>query len=90
MPRTVWSHHEDLTLARLYMAGEPVDLIAAALNRTVPMITTRASTLGLRRRKLKDATSRHGNAAWVIGAALRSALPEDKQPFAQDLLDKLM
>lgn len=89
MPKAVWTLHRDVTLARLYMAGDPVADIAAVLNRTVSMVTTRASTLGLRRRKLKADTKEHGNAAWLIGVALRSAMPEDDQPFAQDLLDQL-
>lgn len=89
MPKNVWSPLEDAELARRYMAGESVDSIASFFSRSVAGITTRANTLGLRRRKLKADSFNHGNAVWVIGAALRSAIPETDQPFAQDLLDQL-
>lgn len=89
MNKTVWSHEQDVLLARLYMAGEPVTVIAAALNRTEAGITTRANTLGLRRRQLKADTGQRGNAAWLIGVALRSAVPENIQPFEQNLIDQL-
>jgi hypothetical protein len=87
--RNIWSSLQDAELARRYMAGESVDSLAVLFSRSVSGITTRANTLGLRRRKLKADPSNEGNAVWVIGAALRSALPENIQPFAQDILDKL-
>ena len=71
------------------MAGESVDSIAVFFGRSAPGVTTRANTLGLRRRKLKADPSNEGNAVWVIGTALRSAIPEIDQPFAQNLLDQL-
>lgn len=89
MPKNVWSPLEDAELARRYMAGESVDNIAAFFIRSVAGVTTRANTLGLRRRKLKADPANEGNAVWVIGAALRSAIPETDQPFAEDLLDQL-
>jgi len=89
VPKNAWSPVQDAELARRYMAGESVDSIAAFFSRSVPGVTTRANTLGLRRRKLKADPSNEGNAVWVIGAALRSAIPEVDQPFAQDLLDLL-
>ena len=89
VPKNVWSPLEDAELARRYMAGEPVDSIAVFLNRSAAGITTRANTLGLRRRKLRTDSSNEGNALWVIGAALRSAIPETDQPFARELLDQL-
>lgn len=88
MGKMIWSPDQDAELARRYMAGEPVDSIAGFFGRTVPGVTTRANTLGLRRRKMKADPNNEGNAVWVIGAALRSAIPEDGQPFAQDLLDQ--
>lgn len=87
VPKNAWSPVQDAELARRYMAGESVDSIAAFFSRSVPGVTTRANTLGLRRRKLKADPSNEGNAVWVIGTALRSAIPEVDQPFAQDLLD---
>jgi hypothetical protein len=89
VPKNVWSPLEDAELARRYMAGESVENIAVVFSRSVPGVTTRANTLGLRRRKLKADPSNEGNAVWVIGAALRSAIPETDQPFALDLLDQL-
>lgn len=89
MPKNVWSPHQDAELARRYMAGETVETIAVFFGRSAPGVTTRANTLGLRRRKLKADPSNEGNAVWVIGAALRSAIPETDQPFAEDLLDQL-
>jgi hypothetical protein len=89
VPKNVWSPFQDAELARRYMAGDSVESIAAFFSRSVAGVTTRANTLGLRRRKLKVDPSNEANAVWVIGAALRSAIPEDNQPFAQDLLDQL-
>lgn len=89
VPRNLWSALQDAELARRYMAGESVDSIAVFFGRSAPGVTTRANTLGLRRRKLKADPSNEGNAVWVIGTALRSAIPEIDQPFAQDLLDQL-
>ncbi|WP_156348855.1 hypothetical protein [Sphingomonas sp. Leaf230] len=89
VPKNVWSPLEDAELARRYMTGEPVDSIAVFFSRSAAGVTTRANTLGLRRRKLKADPSNEGNALWVIGAALRSAIPETDQSFAQDLLDQL-
>jgi hypothetical protein len=87
--KNTWSPVQDAELARRYMAGESVDSIAASFSRSVPGVTTRANTLGLRRRKLKADPSNEGNAVWVIGTALRSAIPEVDHPFAQDILDQL-
>jgi hypothetical protein len=89
VPKNVWSPLEDAELARRYMAGETVDSIAVFFSRSAAGVTTRANTLGLRRRKLKADRSNEGNAVWVIGAALRLAIPDTDQPFAQDLLDQL-
>ena len=89
MPKRTWSHDEDVTFTRLYMAGGRIADIAAALERTEPMIKNRANMLGLRRRKLKDGSTMQGNAVWLIGESLRSAVPKINQPFAQDLLDML-
>jgi hypothetical protein len=89
VPKNVWNPLQDAELARRYMAGESVDSIAVFFGRSVSGVTTRANTLGLRRRKLKADPSNEGNAVWVIGAALRSAIPETDQPFAQDILDQL-
>ena len=89
MTKTLWSLDQDAELAQRYMAGESVDSIAKFFERTESGVTTRANTLGLRRRKLKADPDNEGNAFWVIGAALRSAIPDDGQPFAQDLLDQL-
>ncbi|WP_146173385.1 hypothetical protein [Sphingomonas faeni] len=89
VPKNVWSSLQDAELARRYMAGESVERLAVFFGRSVPGVTTRANTLGLRRRKLKADPANEGNAVWVIGAALRSAIPEADQPFAQDLLDQL-
>ena len=87
--RHIWSSLQDAELARRYMAGESVDSLAVLFSRSASGITTRANTLGLRRRKLKADPSNEGNAIWVIGAALRSVFPENIQPFAQDILDQL-
>ena len=89
MPKNIWSPFQDAELARRYMAGESIGTLAVLFSRSVSGITTRANTLGLRRRKLKADPSNEGNAVWVIGAALRSTFPENNQPFAQDLLDRL-
>ena len=89
MPQSTWTHDRDAALARYYMAGDPVDRIASVLECTVSMITTRVSTLGLRRRKLKREEGSAGNEAWVIGAAIRAIVPVDHTPFAEDLLNQL-
>lgn len=83
----LWSPDQDAELARRYMAGEPVSNIAESLDRSVSGVSTRANTLGLRRRKTKADPDNEGNAVWVIGLALRSAIPQDNDLFAQDLLD---
>jgi hypothetical protein len=89
MPASSWTRERDADLARWYMAGEPVDQIAAVLGCTVSMVTTRVGTLGLRRRRLKGGEERAGNEAWVIIAALCQAVPIDPGPFAEDLLEQL-
>lgn len=89
MSKDVWTPLEDIELARRYRADESVDSISVFFSRSAADVTTRANTLGLRRRKLKADPSNEGNALWEIGAALRSAIPETDQAFEQDLLNQL-
>ena len=89
MNRIIWNREKDIELARRYVAGEPVEQIAAEFGCTPGVITTRCGTLGLLRRKTKKTPVSHGNAPFLIGQALRIALPVDTETFGEDLLDKL-
>lgn len=89
MSRFTWTREKDVELARRYVAGEPVDDIAAEFGCSPGTIKTRCGTLGLLRRKVKANPVLHGNASFLIGQALRAGLPVDTKAFGTDLLDKL-
>ncbi len=89
MNRFTWTREKDVALARHYVAGESVEQIAAEFGCSPSTIKTRCSTLGLLRRRVKANPVPHGNASFLIGQALRTALPVDTATFGEDLLDKL-
>ena len=89
MSRFTWTRAKDIELARRYVAGEPVEQIAAEFGCSPSTIKTRCGTLGLLRRRIKANPIQHGNASFLIGQALRTALPIDTGTFSKDLLDKL-
>ena len=86
MTRFFWTHDKDAELARRYVDGQSVEDIGLALGVTHSMVKSRLSTLGVRRRVTKGDTNRHGNAALVLGQALRMAMPVATETFAEDLL----
>jgi hypothetical protein len=55
MARTFWTPEEDNRLRRFLGAGEPIEFVAAELNRSVPAVKGRAYVLriSLKRVKLK-------------------------------------
>jgi hypothetical protein len=87
--RFLWTREKEIELARRYVAGEAVDEIAASLGCTTSALTTRASTLGIRRRKLATNCVGNGNAIFLTGSALRSAMPLPADSFGEDLLAQL-
>lgn len=89
MTRFFWTHDKDAELARRYVDGQSVEDIGVALGATHGMVRSRLSTLGVRRRVTKSDTDRHGNAALVLGQALRTAMPATTDAFAEDLLTAL-
>ncbi|MBD8549051.1 hypothetical protein [Sphingomonas sp. CFBP 8760] len=89
MNRIIWNREKDVELARRYVAGEPVEQIAAEFGCTPGVITTRCGTLDLLRRKTRKTPVPHGNAPFLIGQALHAALPVDGDDFCKDLLNKL-
>lgn len=89
MTRFVWTHDKDAELARRYVNDQSVEDISVALGVTHSMVKSRFSTLGVRRRITKSDTNRHGNAALVLGQALRTAMPAKMDAFADDLLKAL-
>jgi len=89
MNRFTWTREKDAELARRYVAGEPVDKIAAQFDCSPSTIKTRCGTLGLLRRRVKTNPLLHGNASFLIGQVLRTALPVDPETFGEELLDKL-
>jgi hypothetical protein len=87
--RFPWSRDKEIELARRYVAGEAVDAIAASFGCTTSALTTRISTLGIRRRKLATNCVGNGNAIFLTGSALRSAMPLPDDSFGEDLLAQL-
>lgn len=86
MTRSFWTREKDIELARRYVDGDSVDDICKAFGATHSMVKGRLNTLGIRRRVTKGAVDRHGNAALVLGQALRTAMPATTEAFAEDLL----
>jgi hypothetical protein len=84
--RFPWSRDKEIELARRYVAGEAVDAIAASFGCTT---SARISTLGIRRRKLATNCVGNGNAIFLTGSALRSAMPLPDDSFGEDLLAQL-
>jgi len=88
--KSVWTRDKDRELALRYQAGEAVEGIAAAFALPVTTIRGRVSALGLLRRKLRgEEKPDGGNAAWVLGAALRTGMTAPTDPFAADLMRQL-
>ena len=87
--RFVWTREKEVELARRYVAGEAVDEIAASFGCTTSALTTRVSTLGIRRRKLATNCVGNGNAVFLTGSVLRSAMPLPDDSFGEDLLAQL-
>lgn len=87
---SIWTRDKDRELALRYQAGEAVGGIAAAFGLPVTTIRGRVSALGLLRRKLRgEEKPDGGNAAWVLGAALRTGMAAPTDPFATDLMRQL-
>lgn len=86
MPRFFWTHGKDAELARRYVDGQSVEDIGLALGVTHSTVKARLSTLGVRRRVMQNDADRHGNAALVLGQALRTAIPVTAEAFAEDLV----
>ena len=86
MTRFFWTHDKDAELARRYVDGQSVEDIGVALGVTRSTIKARLSTLGVRRRVTQNDADPHGNAALVLGQALRTAMPATTEVFAEDLL----
>lgn len=85
-----WTCEKDRDLAGRYATGDSVAQIAADFDCTIGMVRTRVATLGLLRRALRAGQKpAGGNAAWVVGEALRGGLAVPKDPFADDLLNRL-
>jgi len=76
-------------LARRYVSGDSVDDIAAAFGCSPQAVKTRCNTLGIIRRKVRANRPENGNAGFLIGDALRSAIPIAPEGFADDLLARL-
>ena len=89
MTRLFWTREKEIELARRYVDGETIDDICKALGATQSMVKGRLSTLGIRRRVTKSDADRHGNAALLLGQALRTAMPTKADSFADDLLEAL-
>jgi len=86
MTRLFWTREKEIELARRYVDGETIDDICKAFGATHSMVKGRLSMLGIRRRGTKSAADRHGNAALVLGQALRTAIPVTAEAFAEDLV----
>jgi hypothetical protein len=89
MTRLFWTREKDIELARRYVDGDSVDDICKAFGATHSMVKGRLNTLGVRRRVTKNAVDQHGNAALLLGQALRTAMPTKTDTFADDLLKAL-
>ncbi|MBB4620007.1 hypothetical protein [Sphingomonas abaci] len=89
MTRLFWTRDKEIELARRYVEGDSIDDICEAFGATHGMVKARLNMLGVRRRITKSAADRNGNAALLLGQALRTAMPVKTDGFADDLLKVL-
>ena len=89
MSNTIWTRETDRRLASLYAMGDDVGSIAVALGCNEKSVRTRASTLGLLRRRTRGDNEAKGNAIWVVGPALASMMRVPSDDFCGDLIARL-
>lgn len=84
-----WTKEKDRQLASLYSTGVDVSTLAAQLGCTEKSLRSRASTLGLLRRRTRANQDGSGNTAWVVGPALAAVMHVPADAFCEDLIARL-